>query len=162
MIGCNASALDEPALLDCARTMAQDVHQSAILCLEGALGAGKSTFARGWIHAMTGEVDIPSPTFSLVQEYCCLNNNLTLYHMDLYRLSHKENLEELGFEEMLNNGICLIEWASKIPEAIENAPTPLAILRLDFCGADKRNLRLESSHEFWFDLAQKAGMEKSA
>ena len=154
-----ASGLNEVALLQYAKVMAESIEHGAVLCLEGDLGAGKSTFARGWTRAVTAEVDIPSPTFSIVQEYQCLRNSIMLYHMDLYRLASAEDLEELGFEEMLNNGICLIEWASKIPEAMHNTLLPLAILRFDFCGTDRRDMQLESQHHLWSNLAESLGME---
>lgn len=155
-----ATGLSEAVVVQWAERLAHLVEETAILCLEGDLGAGKSTFARAWIRAATGEIDIPSPTFSLVQEYRCLHRHQSLYHADLYRLKQAEELEELGFDEMLSSGICLIEWASRIPEMTRNTESPLGVLRLDFSGENHRNLYLESQDDFWCACAENIGMER--
>lgn len=88
-----------------------------VLALSGDLGAGKSTLARAFIRAMADdpELDVPSPTFTLVQTY---DLRFPVSHYDFYRLSHAEELDELGFEETLRDGICLIEWPERLPESL--------------------------------------------
>lgn len=87
-----------------------------VLCLSGALGAGKSTFARALIRAFAADPDleVPSPTFTLVQTYAF--SRFDLSHFDLYRLEEPEELEELGLDEILETGAALLEW----PERAEN------------------------------------------
>lgn len=79
------------------------------LALIGDLGAGKSTLARAFIRAMADEPDleVPSPTFTIIQTY---STRIPVAHLDLYRLSDVSELDELGINEMLEDGICLIEW----------------------------------------------------
>ena len=157
-----ASQVSEPTLIRYAQQMAERCAVAVILCLEGDLGAGKSTFARGWIRSATGEVDVPSPTFSLMQEYRDLDRDAPLYHMDLYRLKSSAELAELGFEEMLNTGTCLIDWVSKVPEALPAMSVPMAVLRLDFEATDTRAIRLETDSDFWCTLAESLGWERTS
>ncbi|XBQ17018.1 MAG: tRNA (adenosine(37)-N6)-threonylcarbamoyltransferase complex ATPase subunit type 1 TsaE [Oceanicaulis sp.] len=82
--------------------------------LFGDLGAGKTTLARGAIHALTGVADAPSPTFTLVQSYEAPGGFL-LTHADLYRLEDEAELEELGLDEALDQGAALIEWPDRAP-----------------------------------------------
>ncbi len=79
------------------------------LALIGDLGAGKSTLARAFIRAMADEPDleVPSPTFTIIQTY---DARIPVAHLDLYRLSDVSELDELGIDELLEDGICLIEW----------------------------------------------------
>lgn len=83
-----------------------------LLCLSGEIGAGKSTLARALIRhlARDGELEVPSPTFTLCQRY-----ELTpaISHFDLYRLSAPEEMEELGFDDALSSGAVLVEWPER-------------------------------------------------
>lgn len=84
-----------------------------VVCLQGELGAGKTTLARGVIEAWTGEADeAPSPTYTLVQTY--LGGRGELWHCDLYRLKHPEEAWELGLEEAFVAAACLIEWPERL------------------------------------------------
>ncbi|MFL0691050.1 MAG: tRNA (adenosine(37)-N6)-threonylcarbamoyltransferase complex ATPase subunit type 1 TsaE [Agrobacterium tumefaciens] len=87
------------------------------VALEGDLGAGKSTLSRALIRALADEPDleVPSPTFTLVQTY---DLTIPVAHFDLYRLSDESELDELGLEEALADGICLIEWPVKAGRAL--------------------------------------------
>lgn len=84
-----------------------------LLCLSGDLGAGKSTFSRALIRNVAADPDleVPSPTFTLVQPYDLPRLNLA--HFDLYRLEEPEELDELGLEEFMEDGAALIEWPEK-------------------------------------------------
>ena len=91
-----------------------------ILCLEGDLGAGKTTFARGLIQALGYQGRVKSPTYGLLEQY--ETNTANILHMDLYRIAEPGELEFLGLADLLNNqSILLIEWPDKggnwIPEA---------------------------------------------
>lgn len=83
------------------------ISQGTAIVLEGDLGAGKTTFARALIKALTGVDDVISPTFNLVQVYD--GRGLKVWHYDLYRIEHSLELEELAIEEALND-IIIMEW----------------------------------------------------
>lgn len=84
-----------------------------ILALSGDLGAGKTTFARGFVHAVTGtSEDVPSPTFTLVQTYDTPKGEV--WHCDLYRLAKPDDAVELGLEDAFASAICLIEWPERL------------------------------------------------
>ena len=80
--------------------------------LYGTLGMGKSVFARGFIQSLTNAEEVPSPTFTLVQSYEAPNFEIS--HFDLYRLKSPDEIFELGMEEALYEGVCLIEWPEKM------------------------------------------------
>lgn len=92
---------------------AENAKAGDIFLLNGPLGAGKSVFARGFIQHLAGaEIDVPSPTFTLVQIYDTAK--ASLWHFDLYRLEAPDEIYELGWEEALNNNILLIEWPERL------------------------------------------------
>ncbi|MET3599673.1 tRNA (adenosine(37)-N6)-threonylcarbamoyltransferase complex ATPase subunit type 1 TsaE [Martelella mangrovi] len=135
---------DEAATIAFAEKLAPLLTTGDCLALSGDLGMGKSTFARALIRARLGEpsLDVPSPTFTLVQLY---DGAPPLYHFDLYRLSDPDELIELGFDEALDEGISLIEW----PERGE-LPDDALTLSFEEEGAGRRvrlagpDLRLEA------------------
>ena len=87
------------------------------VCLFGPLGAGKSTFARGLIRAMThAGQDVPSPTFTLMQVY--EGPKFPVAHFDLYRLKRPEEALELGLDEALDVGAAVVEWSERLEDAL--------------------------------------------
>ncbi len=92
--------------------------------LEGELGAGKSTFARGLIRAMQHTGPVPSPTYTLVEPYHLQSG--TVYHVDLYRVSSAEELRFLGWNE-LDDGLRLVEWPDRAPELARSADVRLTL-----------------------------------
>ncbi|WP_306016148.1 tRNA (adenosine(37)-N6)-threonylcarbamoyltransferase complex ATPase subunit type 1 TsaE [Oceanicaulis sp. MMSF_3324] len=93
--------------------LARMLKRGDAVLLEGGLGAGKTTLARGVIEALTGIADAPSPTYTLVQHYETADG-LVLLHADLYRLEHPDELDELGIDEALDHGAALIEWPDRM------------------------------------------------
>ncbi|NEY90326.1 tRNA (adenosine(37)-N6)-threonylcarbamoyltransferase complex ATPase subunit type 1 TsaE [Tabrizicola oligotrophica] len=95
------------------------------LLLEGPIGSGKSQFARALIQARLGRAeDVPSPTFTLVQTY---HADVEIWHADLYRLSHPDEVLELGLDAAFDTAICLIEWPDRL-----GSHAPPQALRLCF------------------------------
>lgn len=81
-----------------------------ILVLNGNLGAGKTTFTQYLIHKLGSTDEVSSPTYSIVNEYDSPKGKI--FHFDLYRLKDIDELNDIGFEEYLDDGyLCIIEWA---------------------------------------------------
>lgn len=87
-----------------------------ILCLNGDLGAGKTTMTKSIGIGLDVEEYITSPTFALINQY---RGRIPVYHFDVYRLENVDELYDLGFDEyFFGNGVCIIEWAEKINKMI--------------------------------------------
>lgn len=94
-----------------------------VLLLNGEIGAGKSHFARSLIRERLGRMeDVPSPTFTLVQTY---QADVEIWHADLYRLSHPDEVLELGLDDAFANAICLIEWPDRLGKLAPKTATTL-------------------------------------
>ncbi|GEL66641.1 tRNA (adenosine(37)-N6)-threonylcarbamoyltransferase complex ATPase subunit type 1 TsaE [Marinilactibacillus psychrotolerans] len=99
-----------------ASRLAQLVKSGMTILLEGELGAGKTTFTKGFAEGLGIERIIKSPTYTLIREYT--QGRLPLYHMDLYRLENT-GAEEMGLDEYFDGeGICIVEWGSVVEEEL--------------------------------------------
>ncbi len=89
---------------------------SAVVCLDGDLGVGKTVFAKGFGAGLGIKRDIVSPTFNIVKSY---EGDKRLHHFDVYRISDISELDEIGFDEFIyDDAIVLIEWSKLIEEAL--------------------------------------------
>lgn len=97
-----------------AEKLSRSLKPGDIIFLRGNLGTGKTVFARALIRALTGDpaLDVPSPTFTLVQTYN--TQNAVLWHFDLYRIKGPKEVYELGWEEAITEGLCLVEWPERL------------------------------------------------
>lgn len=87
-----------------------------IVCLNGDLGAGKTTMTKSIGIGLSVEEYITSPTFTLINMY---KGRMVVYHFDVYRLENVDELYDLGFDEyFFGEGVCIIEWAEKIDRLI--------------------------------------------
>lgn len=111
---------DEAATKRLGEDLALALKPGDVLALTGDLGAGKSTLARALIRALAGdpELEVPSPTFTLVQAYA---GRLPVAHFDFYRLSSVDELDELGFHEALEDGIAIVEWPERMEHALPDS-----------------------------------------
>jgi N-acetylmuramate 1-kinase len=104
---------DEAATIRIAQKLAAELHAGDLVTLGGELGAGKTTFARAMIRALTQVpgLEVPSPTYTLLQTYDA--PEFRIVHADLYRVADIGELVELGWEDAAENAIVLCEWAEK-------------------------------------------------
>ena len=111
-----------------ARVMAAVLKPGDVIALQGAVGAGKTHFARAFIRARQGAAaeDVPSPTFTIVQTY---ETAPPIAHFDLYRLEGQGEALEIGLEEALDQGAAIVEWPVRISqrEWARLAPDQLAL-----------------------------------
>lgn len=92
------------------------VEKGDIICLTGDLGAGKTTLTKSIAKGLEVKGDVTSPTFNIIKEY---TGRLPVYHFDLYRIAHVDEMYDIGYEEYFyGSGVCIIEWASQIRELI--------------------------------------------
>jgi len=115
------------------------LRPGSVVALMGDLGTGKTVFAKGVAQGLgvADDQEITSPSFVLVNEY---SGRFPVYHVDLYRLHHTREVEDLGWEELISSpGVTLIEWAEKVlpllpPERME--------VHFEWVNAWERNLTL--------------------
>ena len=102
-----------------------------VVALVGDLGAGKTCLAQGiarGIGIAAHEV-VNSPSYTLVNEY---SGKIPIFHIDLYRLKHQNEIVDLGLEEYLEgDGICIVEWANRIPELLPKRHIHITIAWVD-------------------------------
>lgn len=119
--------------------LAPDLKTGDVVLLSGELGVGKTAFVRGLARALgVPEEDVTSPTFTLVQEY--RTPRVVLFHVDLYRLSPRE-VEDLGLDEMMEQGILAIEW----PDRWHDPPSAALHVQIDHLGGDRRVVRITTT-----------------
>ena len=122
-----------------AARMAPALRAGDTLLLEGAIGAGKTHFARSLIQARLSAAglaeDVPSPTYTLIQTYC--DGAAGIWHADLYRLGDTTEVVELGLEEAFGTSICLVEWPDRLGDL-----APADALTLSFAQGREDHARL--------------------
>jgi tRNA threonylcarbamoyladenosine biosynthesis protein TsaE len=120
------------------RLLAQTLHPLDVVCLQGDLGAGKTTLIKGMIASLTGVQPerVCSPTYTYLNIY---EGKCPVFHFDLYRLEGADDFLSLGFEEYLyGEGVCCIEWSERITSLI---PTHAHQIRLEYAGEEVRNVK---------------------
>jgi tRNA threonylcarbamoyladenosine biosynthesis protein TsaE len=119
-----------------------------VICLQGDLGAGKTTFVQG-IAQGWGSVDaVSSPTFILVNVYRRADGS-QLFHMDAYRLDSAPEAEELDLDSMLADGALLIEWPERIPGLI---PAERLWVDLEHVDEEEREMKFKARGKRYDDL----------
>lgn len=111
---------DDAATAALGSRLAAELKPGDLVLLTGGLGAGKTALARALIRTLAGDpgLDVPSPSFALVQPYEA--NGLPLLHADLYRLREAREMDELGLFDRAD-AIVLVEWPERAPELFSRA-----------------------------------------
>ena len=104
---------NEAATLRLGAAIGAALRAGDIVALEGDLGAGKTTLARGILAGAGHEGEVPSPTFTIVQAYLPPSVRLPVWHCDLYRIESPGEVEELGLDEALDDGALIVEWPDR-------------------------------------------------
>jgi tRNA threonylcarbamoyladenosine biosynthesis protein TsaE len=117
------------------------VKGGEVLALRGGLGAGKTTFTKGFAAGLGVEGEVTSPTYTIVSEY---EGRLRLHHVDAYRLSGPEDFDSVGGEDLLadSGGVCVIEWSERIAAAL---PPDAAVAEFEVRDDGCRVLKIEGS-----------------
>ncbi|MFA5041528.1 MAG: tRNA (adenosine(37)-N6)-threonylcarbamoyltransferase complex ATPase subunit type 1 TsaE [Bdellovibrionales bacterium] len=134
---------DLAATQSLAKRIAPLLKKGDVVALTGELGTGKTEFARALLQTMGTKGDVPSPTFTLVQTYEV--SGLLVFHFDLYRLKSSSELDELGWDDALAQGVTLVEW----PERAERRlPLNRLTLRFSLAQDEKRSCSIEKGGDW--------------
>ena len=127
-----------------AKELAKELKPGDIVCLEGDLGAGKTTFTQGLAAALGVPGRVTSPTFCIVQEH--QSPDVLLVHMDLYRLHGEEDVEAIGWEDYLARGaIFAIEWPERAGSLIPSTAHRVVFRHL---GEENRRIAIDTGGLF--------------
>jgi tRNA threonylcarbamoyladenosine biosynthesis protein TsaE len=122
------------------RQVASTLSAGDVLLLYGDLGAGKTAFVRGLAEGLGIRRDeVSSPTFTLIQEY--RGGRLPLFHVDLYRIDDPREFDELGLDEIAEEGVLAIEWADKLP----TVPRHAIRVTIAYAGESHRAIAVDST-----------------
>jgi len=108
------------------------LKQGDLVLLTGELGSGKTTFVRGLARGMGASAPVASPTFQLVRIY---PGRIQLAHVDLYRLGSNAEVADLGLEELLDQGVVVVEWGERLGLAAS------FLITFEHLGGDRRLMR---------------------
>ena len=124
---------DEEATRRLGEALALLLRPGDCLTLSGPLGAGKTTLARAVLRALANDemLEVPSPTFTLVQPYGGAGFRFPVLHCDFYRLQSRDEAEELGLDDALDGSVLLIEWPERGPGRYTEAGFALHLSGLD-------------------------------
>jgi tRNA threonylcarbamoyladenosine biosynthesis protein TsaE len=119
-----------------------DQHPSKVILFHGEMGVGKTTLIKQLCKTLGVTSTTSSPTFSLVNEYETIDNQV-VYHFDFYRLKNEMEALDMGADDYFYSGYwCFIEWAEKIPSLI---PDEHAVITIELVENGKRHLTLTNS-----------------
>lgn len=137
----NSRSVEETRTI--ARNLSRYLEKGDAVLFGGELGAGKTTFIKAVVESLGIQELVVSPTFILVRSY---SNSVKVLHFDLYRLSTQNELEGIGFRDLISqNAIFLVEWPDLARGYFEN---PLEV-KLTYTGEESRLIELFYSNGGW-------------
>lgn len=141
----------EAAMLDLGRRIAAHARIGDVIALEGGLGAGKTTLARGILSALGLEEEAPSPSFAIVQPYDIPDVTLPVAHVDLYRLDTPEETDELALDDYLMDSMLIIEWPDRLGARLWSHALRLTISFAKSVNGDDARLLTADVPDAWTD-----------
>lgn len=122
------------------RALAGELQPPCLVLLEGELGSGKTTLAKGIVAGLGAarEEEVTSPSFTLVHQY---GREPKVYHVDLYRIENLRELETLGLDDLWNQqATVIVEWGEKLGD---NPPSPRVRIQLEYLAGEDRRILVE-------------------
>lgn len=130
--------------IELGRKLAAELAPFRLILLQGDLGTGKTTLVKGIAEGLKAaeQQDVTSPTFTLIHEYRGPETNI--FHIDLYRIEKRRELDTLGIDELLteDNNLLLIEWGEKFAQIVSAADGQIVITRLS-----DQNRKIKVTHK---------------
>lgn len=124
------------------RQLGEKARAGQVYCLDGDLGVGKTVFTQGFARGLGIEAPVASPTFTIVQQYD--EGRLPLWHFDVYRIGDISEMDEIGWEDCFyGEGVCLVEWSSRIEELLPEDAIHITIEKDLERGFDYRRIAVE-------------------
>lgn len=138
------------------RALAEDLGRAVLrpgdlVVLSGELGSGKTTFAQGVARGLGVTEPVVSPTFMIVREY---QGRVPLAHVDVYRLDRLQELHDLGFDELLDDRVTLVEWGDAADPLL---PPERLEVRLAVTGEEAREISASPRGDSWLVRAPRLG-----
>ena len=135
-------SLSEKDTFDLGKKLGANAKPGQIVCIDGDLGVGKTVFTKGFAEGLGVKDDVVSPTFTIIQEYT--DGNIPMYHFDVYRIGHPDEMYDIGYEEYFyGDGVCLIEWSSRVEELLPEESIHINIEKDLEKGFDYRKITVE-------------------
>ena len=106
---------DEAATEAFGAALAGALRPGDAIALFGTLGAGKTVLARGLLRGLGHRGDVASPTFPIVQVYGPPDTRIPVWHVDLYRIEHPAELDEIGLDDARGEAALVVEWPERLP-----------------------------------------------
>jgi tRNA threonylcarbamoyladenosine biosynthesis protein TsaE len=116
------------------------------LALKGDLGAGKTAFTKGIAKGLGVTDEITSPTFTIIHEY---QGDTRLIHIDTYRLDHPQELEDIGFNDYLSEGVVVMEWADRVRNLL---PRKVLWVCFEILAEDRRKITIISDSRYYDEI----------
>ena len=128
-----------------------------MILLSGGLGAGKTTLARAVVERLTGDTDVPSPTYTLVQTYDA--PDFEVWHADLYRLEEPSEVHHLGLLAVRDEVVSLVEWPERLGGLVPPDALPLELRMAGTEAGAGRTAHLRPpAHTDWAARLEAAGL----
>lgn len=128
------------------QALARQLKAGDILALYGDLAGGKTTFTVGLTRFFNSDQMATSPTFTLINEY---DGDITLFHLDCYRIKHPDEIILMGFEDyLIRDGIMIIEWPEKIQPHL---PNDIFVLHFNYIDDHTREIYIDSPRKLELD-----------